>query len=165
MLRGIAVLMTALMGTGAGFLMAARLKGRRDALETACGCVSGILLAIAHTNRALPDILFSLNGPDVVEQTAKRMEEGMLPGDAWEAALREAGNVTALLTGEDLERLNEFVAVLGKTGRAAQLEHGQMVLSALEKRRAGAEEAYAKKGRVYRTMGAVLGAGLAILLM
>ena len=57
------------------------------------------------------------------------------------------------------------MAALGKSGRASQQELGKMAVSALSGRLREAEACYAQKGRVYRTMGLLMGTGLAILLL
>lgn len=162
MLRTAAVLMVVCLSAGIGVNMAGRLRRRRDALRTACGCISRICLAIRHTNRPLSLILRGLQEPVQLVEMAEAMDGGMEPSVAWAQA--EEGLKDCLTRG-DMDEIGAFAAALGKSTRASQLALGDMAMEALSERLKEAEQLYLKKGRVYRTMGVLLGAGLAILLL
>jgi Stage III sporulation protein AB (spore_III_AB). len=91
-------------------------------------------------------------------------EQSMDAGTAWRIALGEAA-VSLPLAGEDMDILRDFGELLGKSDRQMQ----QAVLD-MEKEKIAAMELKAKEaaetnGKLYRNLGALLGAALVILLI
>lgn len=101
----------------------------------------------------------------VFERSGSMLKERSLDaGTAWRIALEEAA-ATLPLTGEDMELLRDFGELLGKSDRDMQ----QAILN-MEKEKIAAMELRAKEsaetnGKLYRNLGALLGAALVILLI
>lgn len=91
-------------------------------------------------------------------------EQVMDAGEAWRIALEEA-SATLPLAREDIDLLRDFGELLGKSDRDMQ----QAVL-AMEKEKVSVMERKAKEeaettGKLYRNLGALLGAAAVILLI
>ena len=72
---------------------------------------------------------------------------------------------TAHLKKEDIALLNEFFGALGRLDRQAEYERISLFCGLLETARLSAEREYALSGKLYRTLGALLGIGLCIFLI
>ena len=166
MLRTFAVIAAVAGCTLAGLNCANRLKRRRDALSELIAAVRRILTGIAHTNRPLAELLRGCGEREtgaLFAALADATERGETPLDAWGALCEADAGIG--LEERDGKVLTAFFSVLGASERSTQIENAQLTLAALEAFLTEADAMYAGKGRVYRTMGVLLGGGVGILLL
>lgn len=168
MLRTLAVI-TAVGGcTLVGLNCAGRLRRRRDALFEFVAAVRRICVGVTHTNRPLSELLRGCGEREtgvLFAALAGAVEGGETPLAAW-GEICESGAAEGLgLEERDQKALTVFFSVLGASDRGAQIENARLALDTLETLFAEADEAYRGKGRVYRTMGMLLGVGVGILLL
>ncbi len=168
MLRTLAVIMAVGGCTLAGLNCSCRLRRRRDALSELVAAVRRICIGVTHTNRPLAELLRGCGEREtgaMFAALADAVESAQTPLDAW-SMLYEGGEHAATgLMERDIKTLTVFFSVLGASDRSAQIENAQLTLDTLVALCAEAETAYAGKGRVYRTMGVLLGVGVGILLL
>lgn len=168
MLRTLAVIIAVSGCTLVGLNCSGRLRRRRDALAELVAAVRRICIGVTHTNRPLAELLRGCGEQEtgaMFAALADAVEGGHAPLDAW-IMLCEGGEHTATgLMERDIKALTVFFSVLGASDRNAQIENAQLTLDTLEALRTEAETAYTGKGRVYRTMGVLLGVGVGILLL
>lgn len=152
----------------AGANASARLRRRRDTLSECVRAVKRIAIGITHTNRPIAQLLYGCDEGEtgaLFAALASAVEASASPSEAWEHL--RIGDVQTLgcLARRDREVLGSFFSALGASERGAQLENTGMTAAALEGLLLEAETEYASKGRVYRTMGLLMGAGVGILLL
>lgn len=168
MLRTLAVLAAVGGCTLAGLQCAGKLHRRRDALRELVAAVRCICVGVTHTNRPLSELLRCCGEQATAgwfDALSCAVERGETPLAAWAGLCAKGADAAAGLTERDGKVLTVFFSVLGASDRHAQIENAQCTFDALETLCAEAEAAYAGKGRVYRTMGVLLGVGVGILLL
>lgn len=116
-----------------------------DALARACGARRGVA---AHMFR----------------QAARLIGSGeLVPGDAWETAVRRA-YASSALAPEDRDVLLAFGANLGSCGAEDQLRHVALARERLRANEAAARDEASRMARMWRYLGVTVGAMVAILL-
>ena len=87
--------------------------------------------------------------------------------EAWQNALEtpEGQVLQKCILTEEQNVLNDFFGLLGTCPRTVQQQSVRMGLESLQGSVAQAQEAYGKKGKMFRTMGMLLGAMTAILML
>lgn len=172
MIRLLGCMMVFFGCTAMGMRLSARLKDRQLALQK----LKDILLFLENEmcamgkplNKVFEDLakgnyggvwtpVFHLSGGILKEQSLNA-------GSAWRIALKETA-ATLPLTLEDLDLLRDFGELLGKTDREMQqavLNMEKEKLAAMEQK---AREAAETTGRLYRNLGALMGAAAVILLI
>lgn len=87
---------------------------------------------------------------------------------AWERAMAHARRTDpgfAALQAEELQAMEEYAAKLGACDYAAQARNAALLQKRLQAILLQAEQAYAGKGRMYKSMGMLSGIALAIVLL
>ena len=167
MLRAMTVLAAFGGCTLAGLRASQRLRARRDVLRELEAAVRSLLLGVRYTGRPVWELLRRCGGDRtraLFLAAAGAAEAGARMDEAFLAAGAETG-LLADLTEGDRRLMADFFAMLGRSGRQAQQESGERILEELSGNQLEAAAVYAGKGRVYRAMGALTGAGVAILLL
>lgn len=168
MLRWLAVIGAAAGCTLIGANASARLKLRRDVLAEFDAAIRRIAIGITHTNRPIAELLRGCGERETGALFAALADDvayAQTPFDAWGRRLEDGCAALSCLMEQDAKALTVFFSVLGVSERSAQLENALMAQETLALLVAEAEAAYAGKGRVYRTMGLLLGVGVGILLL
>lgn len=168
MLRAIAVIMAMGGCVLAGCSGAAKLKRRCGILTEMHAGIQRIRLGLEHTNRPVTALLRDSGGAEtsaLLHCVAQEIDDGCTPLDAWERAAAACRPALCGLTEPDYKVLSVFFSLLGGSDRCSQLQHADVTLKMLARQCAEARQLYEKNGRVYRTMGLLLGAGAAILLL
>lgn len=92
------------------------------------------------------------------------MEQGASFWDSWRSAISwwqsESG-----LTQEDVRYLLEFGAAFGGLDKEGQLSGVQLTIRRLDQQREAAEENSRTKGKLFRSLGVLCGAGIALLVV
>lgn len=155
-----------------GMMLSARLKARQLAFRK----LKDILLFLENEmcalgkplNKVFEDLAKGNYGgvwTPVFHRSGSILKEQSLDaGSAWRIALEEAAAALPLAC-EDLDLLKDFGELLGKSDREMQqavLNMEKEKLSAMEQK---AKEAAETTGRLYRNLGALLGAAMVILLI
>jgi len=158
--------------TAIGLKLSARLKARQLALRK----LKDILLLLENEmcalgkplNKVFEDLVKGNHGgvwAPVFDRSGSILkEQGLDAGNAWRIALEESAAALPL-DHEDLDLLMDFGEMLGKSDREMQqavLNMEKEKLSAMEQK---AKEAAETTGRLYRNLGALLGAAAVILLI
>lgn len=168
MLRAIAVIAAAGGCVLAGCSGAARLKRRYAALSEICTGLRRISLGLAYTNQTVAELIVNVGGEGtqgLFTRVARDVASGTTPMAAWERAEREGRAALCGLSPNDGKALTVFFSLLGGSDRCSQRKHADAALGMLSVQCAAARDAYEKNGRIYRTMGVLLGAGMAILML
>ncbi|MDO4572177.1 MAG: stage III sporulation protein AB [Clostridia bacterium] len=169
-MQRVLMLLLCVFGCGAfGLRLADRLKSRSQALHDMHDGIRALTSAIRHTRRPLQQIAAGLAGQSGVSfwrVFSERLQRGEDAEKAFCGALEaeSGGGPLGALTKHDRALLISFSMSLGKTDRCTQAEQSELALESLRALIEGADELYAKKGRVYRVLGLFLGLGLGILL-
>ncbi len=77
--------------------------------------------------------------------------------------MRQSKGKTSL-NDSDISHLLSLASIIGSSDTDGQLSAISMVEELLKRQRAEAQEAKEKKGRLYRSLGALAGAGMVIIL-
>ncbi|MEG1525181.1 MAG: stage III sporulation protein AB [Clostridia bacterium] len=154
-----------------GLTASNRIRLRLEVLRELCEAVRRLQLGVLYTNMPVGELLGGCAGRHTgatFHSASERVVGGERLIDAWlcETARSPAKiGVFDCLTERDRQLLNDYFSILGTSGRMAQRESAELMIHELEQNQLEAEDTYTKKGRVYRTMGVLLGAGVAILLL
>ncbi len=147
-----------------GILRSENLKRRALCLEKIVYAMKLLENDIMYEKR---DIKISLKsagrtqGVALFENAAEKMEN-----EGAEKAFDEAVEVCGeYLLGTDKEILKEFAENLGMSGKEEQLKRIRGTSERLENAKVNAETEYEKSGKLYRGMGALIGAAAVILLL
>ena len=168
MLRAIAVIAAAGVCTLAGCNSAARLRRRYTALSEICSALRRMQMGMQGTNQTVAALL---NGCGERETgtlflfLAREIERGETPLAAWEQAAAAGDAAICALAENDKKAMAFFFSLLGGSDRCSQVQHILATQRMLSAQCTEAKHAYEKNGRLYCSLGLVLGAGVAILLL
>ena len=165
MLNVVLLLLLIVACAGLGFLAASRLKQREQAIH---GLIDGFKTLAMHMEYAdLPlreafvKTAQTANGciREMFNEVARNMHNnGLLP------AFDNAAD--GLMVNEaDQAVLKNFARNLGNTDRASQRKNFELLQNSLAAQHTDAINEYAKKGRIYRSLGILAGLALAIILI
>ncbi len=171
MQRAILVTAVFLCSTFLGWNSAKRLRLRRDMLSAMTDSIKRLLMMMAYTHQPLHQLVDRCAqgaAAPTLASFAAALAGRNKPEQAWEAAedwalLHDRG-FGALHPG-DRETLRTFMGLLGTADLNRQQQSAAMAVAALEQSLSDAETACSSKGRVYRAMGVLCGAAVAILLL
>lgn len=162
---GAACVMT-VSGAWGGKMLARAQEKRVGTLREAGEGVRRLKVEMLERNMPLREALSRCGG--VFSETARRMQDGSGPGQAFEETLeglRRRGGALDSLTGADEVALRRLFSGLGAGGSQAQrllMEDAQEELSRLEQQ---AARKCGEQGRLYGSLGALGGVALALMLM
>lgn len=171
MQRAILVTAVFLMGALLGQNSAKRLSLRRDMLGDLIASIRRLAMRMEYARLPLHRMAEQCVGgtaAPVFAAFAAALEEGRTPLAAWETAEEHAllhERAFAALHPGDREVLRTFAGALGTADLRREQQNAAMALQELERLQAEAGAAYDRKGRVYRAMGVLCGAAVAILLL
>ena len=163
--RVLAVLLAALC-TLAGRSASAALARRRRMLYDLAAALEPLKIRMLH--RMLPlETALGESGESILRLVGEAMP-GRTALEAWEA-VREAqagrGGALDCLLQEDLAALGAFFSQLGASGAREQEALFARAAAELGALHAQADRLYAERAKLYTSLGALLGAALAILLV
>lgn len=164
---------TAVITAAGGCILAgcngvARLRRRYAALTELCAAMQRMQLGLTHTNQTVSELLHACGEREtraLFAGLAGAVAGGSTPLAAWETVGMKNALVQSALTQNDRKALLLFFSLLGGSDRCSQLKHVAATLSMLSMQCEEAKRTYEKNGRLYRAMGVLLGAGVAILLL
>ena len=170
MLRALAAVTLALLCVYAGFRSSARLRRRALLLRAAVAAQTRLLAGAAHTRVPLPQLLRGCEAEDApvsFTAVAAAVERGCTVREALLDAMRAAD---MMVDGRTADReaygaVLAFADALGAESRALVYERASLAADVLRARCEAAEAAYREKGRVYRSLGLLMGAAAAVLLL
>lgn len=171
MQRAILVTVVFLGSTLLGLSSARRLALRRDMLGDMVNSIKRLLMRMEYARLPLHRMAEQCAGgtaAPVFAAFAAALEEGRTPPAAWNTAEEWAllhERAFAALHPEDREVLRAFMGTLGTADLRREQQNAAMALADLERLQAEAGAAYGSKGRIYRAMGVLSGAAVAILLL
>ncbi|MGN0661167.1 MAG: stage III sporulation protein AB [Oscillospiraceae bacterium] len=164
MLKISGLIILAASGTFAGLAMSARLKNRCRELEAAIKMTDGIITMIRYRRMTVSEICNSLKASceyKSLEFIEKLECEGEF-STAWQRALSASKSNMKM---EDIEILAGIGNALGRSDADGEISMLTLAREKLFARLSDAREEARSKGRLYRSLGAVSGAGIAIVLM
>ena len=166
MLRIIAALMFTLAGAFAGGAFSLRLRERREICrciallldEAAVGirCRGADVYELSRSFRSSP----GLSGLSFLEWLPERFEPGREFRTQWQEALSRQE-----LPDEEMQLLAEFGDSFGRSDAEGQLTVIEGLRERLGRITISREEAYAQKGRMYRSVGVLFGVMAGILVV
>ena len=168
MLRAIAVLAAGAACALAGCSGAARLKRRYGALSEICAAMQRMQTGLLYTNETVAAMLGACGGGETRSLFAflsAEIAKGETPLAAWERAVSNGDAALCALTQNDQKALDIFFSLLGGSDRCSQVQHITAARKTLAVQCAEAKRAHEKNGRMYCSMGVLLGVGVAILLL
>jgi len=157
-------------GTLIGQRSAARLSDRRDLLASFIVHIRRAALQIQSSNLPLYRLFDHADGEasNILRIFSVALSERLDPKIAWERAeqwaLRHDKRYNALQP-TDRKLLAVWAGELGRGFSAVQLQENEMIVAELQECLREAQTACSQKSRVYRAMGALCGAAIAILLV
>ena len=99
---------------------------------------------------------------DYIGETVRLMREGRMFGDAWKMALADSGGK---LDAGDIALLSEVGDVLGQSYLETQLDRLTLISKRLLDRQQAARSDAMQRSRMYATMGVLLGAAAAVVVI
>ena len=166
MLHTLAVAAIALVPIRFGFSAASRLSVRRETLSECADALKVIENGVRYSGKPLYELLHLCGGRrtrTLFERLSADIRSGENAGRALDAAVRD-GMLDALLPS-DRQVFQALFSALGGSGREQQLSGIAWADARLAAQLAGAEEVVSRKVRVYRTIGALAGAAVVIILI
>jgi len=172
MLRIAGACLVILAGAYAGFYYSGRLNQRVRTLETFLAAITRISEEIRWVRLPLDKLMRLLGESEgfkrlgVFSDAAKKFEENNYTdfSSAFEWALKKHGDELGLKK-TDVELLAEFGRGLGVTDTQGQTEHCRHYYDQISILHKSAAEYSARMGRLYRTIGTLIGALVVILLI
>lgn len=168
-MKWIGLLMIALAGVWLGISASMHLNRRTKTLGQIEKMIVRMDAQIRYTATPVWELAAGVAGCDEFSQLSFLRELGMRQGgqqvdfpSAWSQCIGRHGK-SADLTREDQELLIEFGKGLGTSDIEGQLNHCRLYQDLFVKQRALAEQEAAAKGKLYVTLGAAGGMGLALL--
>ena len=162
---GAACVMTA-AGAWGGNLLAGAQKRRADTLAQAYSGVRRLEIEMLEKRMPVREALSACGG--LFEETARQMEGGAPPGEAWEAArkkLQARGALLDSLEEGDMTALGRLFSGLGAGGVQAQRLGLNEAAGELERLAGQARKKREEQGKLYASLGALGGLALALLLL
>ena len=155
--------------TGAGFLWADRLRSRALALEELSQCLRHLGMLMRYSGETLALLArraHSRTGSPLFEAFSRALEAQAPPGEAWRQAWDRCGSSPryAALQAPELSALERFAAHLGSADPQGEAQRLALALEELDLALADAQQKNQTRGRLYRTLGMLLGLAAAIVL-
>ncbi|MDD3919778.1 MAG: stage III sporulation protein AB [Eubacteriales bacterium] len=169
-MRALSLLALFLLFCAAGELSAGRLKMRCRLLEELTCRLQQTALQMAIEKRTVHDIIARCRegcSAALWAELERRLAEGEPVEAAWEQALitvYRSSAAFAALRQEERDVLLDFGAVFSAQDPTVQRENSGSIQKRLELLTQRAGEASRQKGRLYRTMGALMGAGAVLMI-
>lgn len=154
------------LGTLAGLHFSRRLKERERLISAIILLVKELTVKISYTNTEIGDMLRYASEEQAysdllfVKNCSLIQENGDFHSE-WEKGVKEQ----PFLDTRDRELLFALGEKLGETDGDGQLSFLEMTLEMLEKQHEQALEDYRRKGRMYRSVGALCGLALGIMVL
>lgn len=151
-----------------GLSSSSRLRERDQALHLFRRFVRQITISMDYGRLPLSELIRqSAQGDEALCMIADDIDRGATAYEAYEAALAESAGAKAwrALTMADHAILSGYFRALGRSDARAQKEHGLMTVHSLDEAAAEAREAYASRGKMFRTLGLLLGTAIVILMV
>lgn len=162
---GAACVMTA-AGAWGGNMLAGAQKRRADALSQAHSGVKRLEIEMLEKRTPVREALAACGG--LFEETARRMEGGAPPGEAWTAAVKPLsmrGGLLDSLEEGDLTALGRLFGGLGVGGVQAQRLTLNEAAGELERLAGQARRKREEQGKLYASLGSLGGLALSLLLL
>lgn len=158
-----------LTSAGLGILLSDRLNKRVKELDRNLIFIDKLKTCLTYQNLPTNEMIEQLAG-DPSCNTLPYLETccELLQGrtnfpEAWRGAVKQSKGKTSL-TEADLAPLLSLSEIVGSADVEGQLSALSMVEELLKRQRQEAREAKEKKGRLYRSLGALAGVGMVIIL-
>ena len=167
MLRLVGALLLAACPAIIGILLSSGLSRRRTELLQAIELIERLKTEISYSAREVNEIVRGLGEEDCFEklsflrECSAQLSKMPFP-QAWRTAVHSAP--TAMI-GDDLEQLASISRILGASDAEGQLSALEVVEQNLKRNLEQAQQLCTTRGKLYRSMGALSGAALAILIL
>lgn len=166
MLKGILMALILIACAWAGRLISNARRRRAETLGEILTAMRVLRLRMMNSMETL-GILLRKSDSMVFKAVGNALWEGEGVNDCWQhvrdSAMRR-GSTLDSLTDADAALLDEFFAGLGNSGRDEQSRLFSVSIAALEDAQTQARGKYREAQRLYTTLGALIGAGICILI-
>ncbi|MEG2536653.1 MAG: stage III sporulation protein AB [Hydrogenoanaerobacterium sp.] len=157
------VVSTTLCGTAFSFKLLSRVRGLEDAISLTGVLASELRFTLAPMPEIIGTVANEIPGLPFLKACSDMCKSGVPFPQAWHLSLKKATEDGLL--SEDLKALEHMGSVLGTTdinGALSELNYAEFIL---KQRHKEAKEKKQQLAGLYRTMGALAGIGLVIILM
>ena len=158
-----------LTSAGVGILLSDRLNKRVKELDKNLIFIDKLKTCLTYQNLPTNEIVEQLAGDPscntlvFLETCCELLQGGASFPKAWKDAVNQTKGKTSL-TEPDLSILLSLSGIVGAADVEGQLSALSMVEEQLKRQRQEAQEAKEKKGKLYRSLGALAGVGMVIIL-
>ncbi|MEG1436053.1 MAG: stage III sporulation protein AB [Oscillospiraceae bacterium] len=155
--------------TATGRYLSQRLYQRTKLLEQSISMIYTIKTNMEYCNTPVAEMLEKLSSTNGVEKLGfikncrERCKEGVEFPVAWDKSIKNSTYINSLQKG-DIELLLEFGKSLGTTDLNGQLNICNFYTNQLSQKQNEARERFKSYGKVYSSMGLLLGTAIAIIL-
>ena len=167
MLKILGFILLAACGALGGNYKSEQLKKRVDFFEKYTAFIIFIKVSVSFSASVLEEILSSVTIPyfDVYAHRVKNsMLEGMSLDSAWKDALAVFEEYQ-FLSEADISSVADFGKGLGDSDLSGQASHCELALAKAEYLLNDSRKEYNGKSRLYRVLGAALGAGIGLIMI
>lgn len=167
MLRLVGALLLAACPAIVGAMLSSNLSKRRTELLQSIELLERLKTEVGYSAREVNDILRSLSGEECFDkllflpECARQLESMPFP-QAWRAAVKSSPQA---LSADDSEQILSVSRILGASDAEGQLGALELVEQNLKRNLEQAQQLCATRGKLYRSLGALSGVALAILIL
>lgn len=167
MIKTIILLLVFVTATAIGVLISEKYKNRVKDLKEMKNALSMFQTKIKFTYEPIPEIFKDIskksnNSIGKIFEKASQEMETVTAGQAWELAL---DTVPTSLNGEDIQILKGLNKLLGKTDLEGQISEIKLTSTFLNTQIERAEKEQEKNEKLYKSLGAITGIAMVILLI
>lgn len=168
-IRYIFLIFTLISCTSVGFLLSKRYSDRTKELKSLSNLINILQNKIKFTHKPLGEIFEEISNVQenieiskIFSKTGQRLEKQKIE-DAWNETITEQ-RIFLNFKDEDIELMKSLGNVLGKTDIDGQMSEINQFKVLLESSIKNSEEEKAKNSKMYKSLGAIIGLAIVIIL-
>lgn len=165
----IAASLAALLCTAVGFMKAKSAEDGKTFVRSFLSDVRALSAQMEFTSEPLCTCIGRINkNPDTAEFWEifrDGLQSGKTCGDAWNTAYESASSAFSVFDADELFEISAFFPSLGKRDKQGEKQKSQLLCAMLEKAQSRTEESAKKTARLWKSLGALAGIGIAILII
>lgn len=167
MIKLAGIIMIFLASSAVGFFMSDSIKNKKIRLETERKMLEEISVMIRYNMLTVREMIIEIKENDFfsgllfIEKIRQKLIEGIPFPEAWEKSIKS----DASLSTDEKKLLQELGSSLGTTDSQGQLSSLEIYKKRLDNMIESETEKYKTQGKLYRSLGIMMGAMLGILII
>lgn len=167
MIKFTGIIMIFLASSAVGFFMSDSIKNKKIRLETERKMLEEISVMIRYNMLTVREMIIEIKENDFfsgllfIEKIRQKLIEGISFPEAWEKSIKS----DASLSTDEKKLLQELGSSLGTTDSQGQLSSLEIYKKRLDNMIESETEKYKTQGKLYRSLGIMMGAMLGILII